>query len=295
MRILHLFNWKLQDITKEVKEIHEQGFDAVQIGPVQPTKECGYWWALYQPLGFEIGNKLGTKEDLEELTNEAHKYKVKVIVDVVCNHTANKGGGIDSLTPSDEVAADLLENNYYWKEKRNINNWQNRWEVTNLCMGLPGLRTDNYDLQDKIIDFLNKLIDCGADGFRFDAAKNIALPSENNCNFWIRVLGELKKKDLFNYAEVIFTPKNLIDEYCKYINVLTDSIGSDKSKLVTFVESHDSYLDDTIGYTRNMTDDMLTNEYRILCKNYPNTLFYARPFNNLWKSKEIKEINKGVL
>ena len=113
-------------------------------------------------------------------------------------------------------------------------------------MGLPGLRTDNYDLQDKIIDFLNKLIDCGADGFRFDAAKNIALPSENNCNFWIRVLGELKKKDLFNYAEVIFTPKNLIDEYCKYINVLTDSIGSDKSKLVTFVESHDSYLDDKI-------------------------------------------------
>ena len=48
---------------------------------------------------------------LEELTNEAHKYKVKVIVDVVCNHTANKGEGIDSLTPSDEVAADLLENN----------------------------------------------------------------------------------------------------------------------------------------------------------------------------------------
>ena len=92
-----------------------------------------------------------------------------------------------------------------------------------------------------------------------------------------------------------FSPKNLIDEYCKYINVLTDSIGSDKSKLVTFVESHDSYLDDTIGYTRNMTDDMLTNEYRILCKNYPNTLFYARPFNNLWKSKEIKELNKGVL
>ena len=59
-------------------------------------------------------------------------------------------------------------------------------------MGLPGLDLSNYDLQGIIIDYLNELIDCGVNGFRFDAAKSIALPYEG-CVFWPRVIYLLKK------------------------------------------------------------------------------------------------------
>ena len=36
MRVLHLFNWRLEDVEKELGKISEQGFDAVQINPIQP-------------------------------------------------------------------------------------------------------------------------------------------------------------------------------------------------------------------------------------------------------------------
>ena len=291
MRIIHMFQWQLKDIINSLEIIKKQGFEAIQISPVQPCKEGNEWWCCYQPKAFEIGNKYGSKKELIELCTKANELNIKIIADVICNHVANAGGGMNRLNPHPEVAADMVSNSYFWKEKRDISNWNDRREVINYCMGLPGLETSNYDLQDKIIDFLNSLIDCGVSGYRFDAAKNIALPSER-CDFWIRVLNGLKKKDLFNYAEVIFTPKNIIDQYCKYINVLTDSFGSDKNKLVTFCETHDSYLNDgPTGYTKRMSDGMVVNEYRILTKNYPNTLFYCRPFNDTWMSDEIRNIN----
>lgn len=291
MRILHMFQWQLKDVIDSLYEVKEQGFEAIQISPVQPCKEGNEWWTVYQPKSFNIGNKYGSKEELIKLCIKANELNIKIIADVICNHVANAGGGMNRFNPHPEVAADIVSNSYFWKEKRDISNWNDRREVINYCMGLPGLETSNYDLQDKIIYFLNELIDCGIGGFRFDAAKNIALPSEG-CDFWIRVLNGLKKKDLFNYAEVIFTPKEIIDEYCKYINVLTDSFGSDKNKLVTFCENHDSYLNDgPTGYTKRMSDEMVVNEYRIVVNNYPNTLFYCRPFNDAWKSKEIKNIN----
>lgn len=64
---------------------------------------------------------------------------------------------------------------------------------------------------------------------------------------------------------------------------------SDENKLVTFFESHDRYNE--FGYTRNMNYDMRLNEYRILCERFKNTIFYARPYDELWFYKEIKEIH----
>ena len=156
-------------------------------------------------------------------------------------------------------------------------------------MGLPGLNTSNHDLQDIIIKFLNELIECGVRGFRFDAAKHIGLPEEG-CDFFIRVLNNLNnKKELFNYAEVIFSDKFIIDNYAKYIKVLTDSYGSNKDTLVTFIESHDTYYE--FKYTTKMTDEMIAHEYDILTNNFNNTLYFARPFDDFWKSEIIKRIN----
>ena len=76
MRILHLFNWHLNDINKVLEEVSNQGFDAIQINPIQPLKEDGYdhWWMSYQPCDFSIGNQYGTKEELINLCNNARNY-----------------------------------------------------------------------------------------------------------------------------------------------------------------------------------------------------------------------------
>ena len=64
MKVIHLLNWKLETIEKELENIKKQGFDAIQINPMQPFKmEKEFrWWSSYQPLGFRIGNMFGSKE-----------------------------------------------------------------------------------------------------------------------------------------------------------------------------------------------------------------------------------------
>ena len=104
MRVLHLFDWRLEDIKKEIPKICEQGFDAVQISPLQPLKEedNNLWWMSYQPIDLTIGNKFGNSEDLKQLCDVASEFDIKIIADVICNHVAGKPGV--PFCPSDNVS-----------------------------------------------------------------------------------------------------------------------------------------------------------------------------------------------
>ena len=287
MRILDCQSWeRIKDITNNVEEI-KKNFDAVQIPPVQPHKrineeyKANEWWKYYQVNGFSIGNEKGILQDVRELCDTG----ITVIANVVLTHVS--GDDKDHLSPNEEVDDILKHNPYFWREKKNIN-YNDRWSVVNHCNGCPSLRIDNWDLQDIIIKFMNDLIDVGVRGFRIDSGKMISTPEEDGNTFWTRVLDSLHHKDeLFIYAEVIFADKNLIEKYSKYVRVLkelsAESYEVNKDRLVSFVESHDSYLDNTIGYTARLTDDQMIENYRYLVKDFPNTVFYCRPNSDMWK------------
>ena len=86
--ILHCFDWTLADIQEEIPNIAKAGFTAVQTSPVHERAGKGsVWYDVYRPYDFKIGNGLGTEADLKALCAKAHEYGVKVIVDVVANHT----------------------------------------------------------------------------------------------------------------------------------------------------------------------------------------------------------------
>ena len=95
--ILHCFDWTYQQIIDELPDIAAAGFTSVQTSPAQAAV-TGYstWYYLYQPNGFYINNSgLGSEEDLKRLCDEADKYGIKVIVDVVANHLAGDHSNID--------------------------------------------------------------------------------------------------------------------------------------------------------------------------------------------------------
>ena len=58
--ILHCFNWTLAQIKEELPNIAKAGFTSVQTSPLQSHDASGAWYWLYQPLGFNIGNELGS-------------------------------------------------------------------------------------------------------------------------------------------------------------------------------------------------------------------------------------------
>ena len=281
-RVIHMYNWKTKDTKNKVQEIANQGFTAIQIPTVQPFKNSykDKWYWQYQPLSFEIGNEFGSKEELISLCNKAHEYGLKIIVDVILTHMA--GDDYGNIIPHPNVDKKLVESDI-WKSFDRIYNWNDRYEVITKSHGMPTIQLAKPKAQEFALDFINRLRQCGVDGLRLDSGKSIALPEEGN-DFLTKL-----PKDMFIYAEVIFESKELIDKYCQYVNVLTSSYGSDRNRMVTFIDSHD--LQYEFKVTSHYTDDVIKREYDILCSNFPNTLFYVRPFNNCWESEEVKRAN----
>ncbi len=324
MRILHLMGWYLNDISDEVlDEVSHQGFDAIQISPLQPTKDDSSleWWMDYQPIAFRIGNRHGSKEDLKNLCERSHYHGISVYGDLVCNHTANaidEGMNLSpsesrrlSMLPSDKVDIILRENPYFWKERIPID-WdhENRYATTHYCMGLPGLNLANYDLQEIVFNLIDEYRECGLDGLRFDAAKSIALPGEANyygwrdkngnleddCKFWSNLAERYGNTDFVMYGEILF-PKTdyLFPEYQKYIYTLSDTPSGDLDKCIIFAESHDSWLG--MGYTKWQDRQRIMEEYERRAHIYKNTLFYPRIYpgkwetDDMWKSDEVRRAN----
>jgi glycosidase len=113
--ILHAFYWTFDEVTAHLQEIADAGYSAVQVGPIQRTKEpgTGYdtWWLLYQPASFRtIGNfQLGTDGDFRDMTAAAELLGIDIIVDAVINHVADNG----NQSWSDAVDAELKNPDYY--------------------------------------------------------------------------------------------------------------------------------------------------------------------------------------
>jgi alpha-amylase len=285
--ILHCFMWKLRDITKELENIKNSGYTAIQITPIQPCKDGSEFWTYYQPLAFAIGNKTGTKEDLKELCNKAKELNIKIIADVVLRHTAGVNSG--KLIAHEKVDKALTSNPYFWTNAENTTDYNNRWCAIHKAFGMPMLDYNNWDLQDLMIKFLSELREYGVLGLRVDMGKHFALEEEGSL-FWKRVFGGFS--DMFNYAECLECDKSLLDKYTKFINVITDyHMPSDRSKAVIFIMSHDT--EETWGFTKKMKDSDIIREWEILLRENREShiLFYVRPFSNLYKSDKIREIN----
>lgn len=277
-----MFQWGLGSIIPMIPTVKEQGFDAIQISPIQGTTYGTEWWRLYQPINLKIGNtQIGTKEQLKKLCAVANQYGIKIIVDVVLRHVA--GDPQNHLAPHKDVDPELLP--YLCKEQIPCNNYEDRWQCTHRCTGMPMFDYNNPNYRVKVIDFLNELVDCGVWGFRLDQLKHYALPQEGS-----DFLTYLQPYNF--YGECFFCDQWVLDEYSKYMKVLTDGRPSNISRLVAKFETHDDFLE--FKATNRMTDHMRLVEWDVLVNHCGyDSLYYARPFEDLWMSKEMKEINGG--
>ncbi|MBR3971499.1 MAG: InlB B-repeat-containing protein [Ruminococcus sp.] len=289
-QILQCWTWSYNNISKNLQKIAEQGFSAIQTSPIQPIKESTkeYYntmmnssWVIYQPVAFSIEdnyrNVQGTKKEFEAMCEEAHKYGIKVIVDIVFNHMANDMSG-NTIHPW--IPSEIRNNSDCWHDiSKNISNYNDRYETTQYCLtGLPDLNTSNSIVQKHCTNLLKEAIDAGADGFRFDAVKHIETPWDANgikSDFWPNVLGaateyaqETRGFTPYYYGELLGSPGGSlsIEAYTQYMSVTdpgsSDSIrngvcngnasaaassnisnGASKSKVVQWTESHDNHKD----------------------------------------------------
>ena len=287
--ILHCFDWTLADIQEEIPNIAKAGFTAVQTSPVHERAGKGsVWYDVYRPYDFKIGNGLGTEADLKALCAKAHEYGVKVIVDVVANHTDYSN-----------VAQRLLDLGLYHQLGHGIN-WGDRFDVTHGEIGMKDLDTNNPTVQAIIKQYIQDLKACGVDGVRWDAIKHIGLPSEGD-SFMKNVVDQ----EMYNYGEILDNTGGndnvLFPEYQTYMSItdngygngfansfaggsINESVGNfnqrnaKTEKLVYWGESHDTYANDG-GESKNKSQNVIDRAYAVVAGNNGATaLYFSRPF-----------------
>lgn len=300
--ILHCFDWTLADIQEEIPNIAKAGFTAVQTSPVHERAGKGsVWYDVYRPYDFKIGNGLGTEADLKALCAKAHEYGVKVIVDVVANHTDY--GNV----------ADRLKDEGLYHQPFDVGNWHDRHQVTHGKIGMWDLDTNNPTVQAIIKQYIQDLKACGVDGIRWDAIKHIGLPSEGD-SFMKNVVDQT----MYNYGEILDgTGGNdnvLFPEYQTYMSItdngygngfansfaggsINESVGNfnqrkaKTEKLVYWGESHDTYANDG-GESKNKSQNVIDRAYAVVAGNNGATaLYFSRPAQKA--KNDIKFGDKG--
>ena len=287
--ILHCFDWTLADIQEEIPNIAKAGFTAVQTSPVHERAGKGsVWYDVYRPYDYKIGNGLGSEADLKALCAKAHEYGVKVIVDVVANHTDYSN------------VADRLKDQGLYHQPFDVGNWNDRNQVTHGKIGMWDLDTNNPTVQAIISQYIQDLKACGVDGIRWDAIKHIGLPSEGD-SFMKNVVDQT----MYNYGEILDgTGGNdniLFPEYQTYMSItdngygngfansfaggsINESVGNfnqrkaKTEKLVYWGESHDTYANDG-GESKNKSQNVIDRAYAVVAGNNGATaLYFSRPF-----------------
>ena len=287
--ILHCFDWTLADIQAEIPNIAKAGFTAVQTSPVHERAGKGsVWYDVYRPYDFKIGNGLGSEADLKALCAEAHKYGVKVIVDVVANHTDHPN------------VAERLKDESLYHERFGVGSWNDRHQVTFGMIGMWDLDTNNPTVQAIIKQYIQDLKACGVDGVRWDAIKHIGLPSEGD-SFMQNVVDQ----EMYNYGEILDSTGGddnvLFPEYQTYMSITDNGYGNGfansfaggsingsegnfnqrnakTEKLVYWGESHDTYANDG-GESKNKSQNVIDRAYAVVAGNNGATaLYFSRPF-----------------
>lgn len=300
--ILHCFDWTLADIQEEIPNIAKAGFTAVQTSPVHERAGKGsVWYDVYRPYDFKIGNGLGSEADLKALCAKAHEYGVKVIVDVVANHTDY--GNV----------ADRLKDEELYHQPFDVGNWHDRHQVTFGKIGMWDLDTNNPTVQAIIKQYIQDLKACGVDGIRWDAIKHIGLPSEGD-SFMQNVVDQ----DMYNYGEILDgtggDDKTLFPEYQTYMSITDNGYGNGfadsfaggsingsvgnfnqrnakTEKLVYWGESHDTYANDG-GQSKNKSQNVIDRAYAVVAGNNGATaLYFSRPAQKA--KNDIKFGDKG--
>ena len=300
--ILHCFDWTLADIQEEIPNIAKAGFTAVQTSPVHERAGKGsVWYDVYRPYDFKIGNGLGTEADLKALCAKAHEYGVKVIVDVVANHTDHPN------------VAERLKDESLYHERFGVGNWNDRHQVTFGMIGMWDLDTNNPTVQAIIKQYIQDLKACGVDGVRWDAIKHIGLPSEGD-SFMQNVVDQ----EMYNYGEILDSTGGddnvLFPEYQTYMSItdngygngfansfaggsINESVGNfnqrnaKTEKLVYWGESHDTYANDG-GESKNKSQNVIDRAYAVVAGNNGATaLYFSRPAQKA--KNDIKFGDKG--
>ena len=232
----------LKGIIEKLDYLQYLGVDYIWLTPVyeSPMNDNGYDISDY----YKINEKFGTVEDLEILVAEAHKRDLKIMMDIVINHTSTEHEWFkQAYADNDSEYRDY----YFFKRSSDAQpptNWEskfggNAWKYDEKTdayylhlfdVTQADLNWDNPKVRSALYDIINYWIDFGIDGFRFDVINLISK-------------GEFKNSE--KIGKEFYTDGPHVHEYLHEMNECTFG-GKD---LMTVGEMSSTTIDHCIKYT----------------------------------------------
>ena len=188
----------LKGITSRLDYLADLGVDVLWLSPVykSPQDDNGYDISDYQ----DIDPLFGTLDDMDELLAEAHKRGLKIVMDLVVNHTSDEHAWFEASKNKDDEHADW----YWWRPARpgttpgepgaEPNQWGSyfggsAWEycpergeyfLHQFSKKQPDLNWENPAVRRAVYDMMNWWLDRGVDGFRMDVITLISKRTDSN-------------------------------------------------------------------------------------------------------------------
>lgn len=178
----------LNGITSKLDYLKELGIDVIWLSPVykSPNDDNGYDISDYEAIMTEFG----TMDDFDKMLSEAHGRGIKIVMDLVVNHTSDEHPWfVESRSSKDNLKRDY----YIWKEGKNgkePNNWGSAFsgpawkydEKTDMyylhlfSVKQPDLNWENQKVRKEVFDMMTRWCKKGIDGFRMDVISLISKP-----------------------------------------------------------------------------------------------------------------------
>ena len=267
MVIIHPFQWSYDSIAKECTEyLGPAGFDGVQISqPAEHANKGNVWWAVYQPVNFNnFTTMTGNETQLKNMIKACNEAGVKVFADAVFNQRPNDGVGLGGSTYGNNSYPDGFNDGDFHHNGCSVGNYSDEWNVRQCALlGMTDTATDNSSTQDKIADFLVKLMGMGVYGFRIDAAKHMhyndinAIMEKTEAKagkrppIYMEVIGNSKEAPDIQPNNYTFIDNSVVTDFSyvdrmkeifdngDYGSALTFGLAVDSDNAEVFVNNHD--------------------------------------------------------
>lgn len=236
----------LKGIKEKIPYLKGLGIDMVWLNPffISPQNDNGYDIADY----YHVDPAFGTDEDLDDLISEMDKAGIKLMFDMVLNHTSTEHEWFKKALDGDEK----YQNYYYIREGKDggyPTNWQSKfggpaWNEFGdtgkyyLCLfdkTQADLNWHNPDLRDELYKIVNYWIDKGIDGFRFDVLNVIGKDQILEDSSGI----ESEEKKLYTDTPIVH----------KWIRELNNHTFGKNPEIITVGEMSSTNIENSIMYS----------------------------------------------